>query len=71
MFDYLTKLLVRNLEKFTVDTINYLVWKLGIEFEIALTDRGELNLDKSSLYFNVKKKIYPKVTLGLIVNIEY
>ena len=30
---------------------------MGIEFEIALTDEDELNFDKYSLYFNVKKKI--------------
>ena len=54
-----------------MDSINYLVWELGNEFEIALTDGCELNFDKSSLYFNVKKKIYSKVTLNLKVNIEY
>ena len=53
-----------------MDSINCLVWELGIEFEKALTDGGELNFDKSSLHFNVKKKIYPKVTLNLTVNIE-
>ena len=53
------------------DSINYLVWELGIEFEIALTDVGELNFDKFSLNFIAKKKIYPKVTLDLIVNIEW
>ena len=54
-----------------MDGINHLVWELVNEFEIALTDEGQLNFDKSSLYFNVKKKIYPKVTLDLTVNIEY
>ena len=43
---------------------------IGIEFEIALTDERELNFDKSFLTFNVKKKIYAKVTLNLTVNIE-
>ena len=50
---------------------NCLVWELRIEFEIALTDGGELNFYKPFLHFNVKKKIYPKVTLSLTVNIEY
>ena len=54
-----------------MDSINYFVWEFVIEFEIDLTDEGELNFDKSSLYFNVKKKIYPKVFLDLTVNIEY
>ena len=53
-----------------MDSINCLVWKLGIEFEEAPTDGNELNFAKSSLHFNVKKKIYPKVTLNLTVNIE-
>ena len=57
------------MKEFTADSINYLVWELGIEFEIALTDVGELNFDKSFLHFNVKKKIYAKITLT--VNIEY
>ena len=52
-----------------MDSINYFVWELVIEFEIALTDVGELNFDKSFLHFNVKKKIYAKITLT--VNIEY
>ena len=49
-----------------MDSINYLVWELGIESEIALADGSELSFDKSSLHFNVKKKIYPKVTLYLL-----
>ena len=53
------------------DSINYLVWELGIEFEIALTDVVELNFDKFSLNFNAKKKIYPKFTLDLTVNIDW
>ena len=44
------------MKEFTADSINYLVWGLGIEFEVALTDGGELNFDKSFLHFNVKKK---------------
>ena len=58
------------MKKYTVDSINYLVWELKIEFEIALTDGGELNFGKSFLHFNVKKK-YPKVTFDLTENIEY
>ena len=54
-----------------MDSINCHVWGLVIEFEIALTDGSELNFDKSFLHFNVKKKIYPKVTLNLTVNTEY
>ena len=50
--------------------MNYLVWELEVEFEIALTDGGDLNFDKSFLHFNVKKKIYAKVSLNLTVNIE-
>ena len=57
------------MKEFTADSINYLVWELGIEVEIALTDVGELNFDKSFLHFNVKKKIHAKITLT--VNIEY
>ena len=53
-----------------MDSINCLVWKLEIEFERALSDGGELNFDKSSLNFNVKK-MFSKVTLDLTVNIEY
>ena len=34
---------------------------LGIEFEKALTNGGELNFDKSSLHFNVKKKYTQKL----------
>ena len=69
-----------NLKEFTVDSISYLGWELGFEFEIALTNAGwggggmgvcELNFDKSFLYFNVKKKIYTKVTVNLIVNIGH
>ena len=58
------------MKELAVDSINYLVWKLEIEFEIALTDGGELNFDKSFLNFNVKN-ILSKVTLDLTVNIEY
>ena len=58
------------MKRFTADNINYLVWESEIEFEIALTDGSELNFDKFSLHFSVKKKIYPKVTLNLTVNIE-
>ena len=54
MFDYLTKTSVINLKKFIADSINYLVWELGVEFEIVLG--GELNFDKSFMHFNVKKK---------------
>ena len=43
------------MKKYTVDSINYLVWELKIEFEIALTDGGELNFGKSFLHFNMKK----------------
>ena len=50
-----------NLKEFTVDSINYLVWGLGIEFEVALTDGGELNFDQSFLHFNVKKKYMQKL----------
>ena len=57
------------MKEFTADSINYLVWELGVEFEIALTDVGELNFDKYFLYFNVRKKLYAKITLT--VNIEY
>ena len=57
------------MKEFTTDSINYLVWELKIEFEIALTDRGKLNFDQSFLHFNVKPHIYAKV--ALIVNIEY
>ena len=58
------------MKRFTADNINYFVWESKIEFEIALTDGGELNFDKFSPHFNVKKKIYPKVILNLTVNIE-
>ena len=54
-----------------MDSINCLIWELGTEFEKALTDGGELNFHKSSLQFDVKKEIYPEVTLNLTVNIEY
>ena len=56
--------------EFIGGSINYLVLELGDEFEIALTDGGQLNFDKFFLHFNVKKK-YPKATLNLTVNIEY
>ena len=42
-------------------------WELN---SIAPTDGVELNFDKSFLYFDVKKKLYAKVTLNLTVNIE-
>ena len=48
------------MNQFTADSISYLAWELGVEFEIALTDVS---------YFNVKKKIYAKI--NLTVNIEY
>ena len=54
-----------------MNSINCFVWELGIEFEKALTDGGELIFDKSSLHFNEMKKIYPKVTLNLTATIEY
>ena len=38
MSDYLNKTQVINLKDFTANSINYLVWELGIQFEIALTD---------------------------------
>ena len=50
-----------------MDSINYLVWDLGIELEMAVTGGAELNFDKSSLHFNVKKKKYPRIAL----NYEY
>ena len=62
MFDYLRQTQVINLKEFTVNSVNYLGWKLRIEFEIALIDWGELNFDKSFLHFNVKKKTYAKVS---------
>ena len=65
MSDYWAKTQVININEFTVGSTNCLVWKLGLEFEIALTDGGELNFDKAFLHFNVKKKIYPKVTFPL------
>ena len=54
-----------------MDSINCFIWELGIEFKKVLTDGGELNFNKSSLHINVKKKIYPQVTLNFTVNIEY
>ena len=54
-----------------MESINYLGSELEVQFEIELIDRGELNFNKSFLHFNVKKKIYVKVTLKLTVNIEY
>ena len=42
---------------------------LGVEFEIALTDEGELNFDKFFLHYNVKKILYPKASLNFTVNI--
>ena len=70
MFDYLTQTSVINLKEWTVGSIDYLGWKLGIEFEIELTDGDELNFDKPFLHFNVKKKIFAKVIFTLIVSIE-
>ena len=52
-------------------SIDYLAWRWGTEFEIALTDGGESNFDQSFLHFNVNKKLYAKVTLTLNVIIEY
>ena len=49
MFEYLRKTQVINLKEFTVDSINYFCWELGIEFEIALTDGGGLNFDDGHL----------------------
>ena len=56
MFDYLSKTYVINFKEFYVDKINDLVGELGIESEIAITDGGELNFDKSFLRLNVRKK---------------
>ena len=57
MFDYLSKIYVLiNFKEFYVDKINYLVGELRIESEIAITDGGELNFDKSFLRLNVRKK---------------
>ena len=53
-----------------MDSINYLVWELKAELEIALNDGSELNFGKSFLHFNVKK-IHPKFTVSLTENIEY
>ena len=53
-----------------MNSIKCLAWELGIEFEIALTGGGELNFDKSSPHFNVKKK-HIQVTFNLTVNLEY
>ena len=64
MFDYLAKPYVINLKE-------YIAAELGIEFETALTDADELNFDKSFLHFNVKKKVYPKASLNLTINVEY
>ena len=69
MFDCLTKKWIINLKKFTADNVNYLGWELGTE--ITLTDQCELNFDKFSLHFNVKKKLYAKVTLILTADIDY
>ena len=57
------------MKKFTADSANYLGWELGTE--ITLTDQCELNFDKFSLHFNVKKKLYAKVTLILTADIDY
>ena len=55
-----------------MDSIKYLNWELGIEFDIAsfYMTMGA-SFDKSFLYFSVKKKIYAKATLNLTVNTEY
>ena len=71
MFDYLTKTQVVNVKEIIAESIKYQVWEMGCDFEIAFTDGGELNFDKSFLRFNVKKKLYPKATLNVTVNIEY
>ena len=42
---------------------------MGIELEVTLTDRDELNFDKSLPHCNVKKKICPKASLNLTVDI--
>ena len=70
MFDYLTQTSVINLKELTVGSIDYLGWKLGIEFETELTDGDKFNFDKPFLHFNVKKKIFAKVIFNLIVSIE-
>ena len=61
MFDYLSKIYVINFKEFYVYKINYLVGELGIESEIAITDGGELNFDKSFLRLNVRKKHIQKL----------
>ena len=61
MFDYLSKIYVINFKEFYVYKINYLVGELGIESEIAITDGGELNFDKSFLRLNVRKKYIQKL----------
>ena len=62
MFDYLSKIYVLiNFKEFYVDKINYLVGELRIESEIAITDGGELNFDKSFLRLNVRKKHIQKL----------
>ena len=37
-------------------SIDYLAWRWGTEFKIALTDGNESNFDQSFLHFNVNKK---------------
>ena len=61
MFDYLSKTYVINFKEFYVDKINDLVGELAIESEIAITDGGELNFDKSFLRLNVRKKHIQKL----------
>ena len=61
MFDYLSKTYVINFKEFYVDKINDLVGELGIESEIAITDGGELNFDKSFLRLNEGKKYIQKL----------
>ena len=77
MFDYLTKTLIIYCEftegiywsnlLWTASMILVGNWELN---SIAPTDGVELNFDKSFLYFDVKKKLYAKVTRNLTVNIE-
>ena len=52
-----------------MDSINSLNGKLGTEFEIALTDRGQLDFHEFSMH--KRKKIYAKFLLSLTLNFEY
>ena len=56
MVDCLTRTKVINLKEFTMDSINYLVWELRIEFEITLANGSELNFDKSPCILMQRKK---------------